>query len=138
MEDEETLYPYIMAAEELLKGVTTLEEYNEAVKWASENWSEEDIQAFNKVLQSGDESAIRLAVKGLITDYKGGAGGKTDGINQINLHGGTKPANDTIVGYKSEAEMIKDMSDPRYNTDPAYRKKVQAKIAKTDMSKWYE
>ena len=31
--------------------------------------------------------------------------------------------------YRSQAEMIRDMNDPRYDSDPAYRNDVMTKLA---------
>lgn len=37
--------------------------------------------------------------------------------------------NGSTVGFKSEQEMVAAMSDPRYQTDPAYRQKVASQLA---------
>jgi hypothetical protein len=44
------------------------------------------------------------------------------------LNGSAGAAN---VGYASQAEMVRDMRDPKYNTDPAFRAKVEQKLSVT-------
>ncbi|WP_236426636.1 capsid assembly protein, partial [Escherichia coli] len=39
-----------------------------------------------------------------------------------------KPAPRKAVGFESQAEMIKAMSDPRYRTDSKYRREVEQKV----------
>lgn len=39
-----------------------------------------------------------------------------------------KPAPRKVVGFESQAEMIKAMSDPRYRTDSKYRREVEQKV----------
>ena len=43
-----------------------------------------------------------------------------------------KAARAEQIGYKSQAELVAAMNDPRYDNDPAYRQQV---IAKLDQSK---
>ena len=39
-----------------------------------------------------------------------------------------KPARSTTEGFRSQAELVRAMSDPRYDTDPAYRADVAATL----------
>ena len=122
------------SAEELLQGVTTMEEYQEAVKWAADNWDKEQIEEFNTIIAEGNPTAIRLVVRGLVKEAKGMLGQN----EQPNLHNNTnrvKPQG--IQGYETKADMIKDMSDPRYGKDIAYTRKVEQRVMKSDTTKWY-
>lgn len=44
------------------------ETYKEAVQWASTNWSEKQIAAFNAA--TGDPQAIKMVVKGLVSEFR--------------------------------------------------------------------
>lgn len=35
--------------------------------------------------------------------------------------------------YRSQAEMVAAMSDPKYDKDPAYRRDVMEKVARSDI-----
>ena len=39
-----------------------------------------------------------------------------------------KPAQ-AVNGYRSQAEVVRDMNDPRYDRDPAYRAEIMNKLA---------
>jgi hypothetical protein len=43
-----------------------------------------------------------------------------------------KPARSTDV-FRSQAELVRAMSDPRYDSDPAYRQDVIAKLEQSDL-----
>ena len=45
-----------------------------------------------------------------------------------------KPANNKGDLYRSQAELVRAMSDPRYDNDPAYRADVIAKLEQSDLN----
>jgi hypothetical protein len=69
---------------------------------------------------------VKLAVSGLQTQYQAAEG--TD----PSLIGG-QSSNSTGGNYSSWAEVTQAMSDPRYNSDPAYRQSVSTKIARSNI-----
>jgi len=104
------------------------EAYVELVTWAKTNLSKEEKVAFNNAVNSGDINAATLAVEGLK------ARAAKAGHSNPELVGGDR--SQSIVGFKSTAEMISAMSekDPatgkvKYASDPAYRKSVEARVA---------
>lgn len=98
--------------------------FSEAVKWASKNMDPKAIDAFNKTIDGGDAALIRLAVSGLMADYR-----KAGGAEPKNVQTGTKAGSGA---YRSMAEVQKDMGDPRYENDPAFRRKVEQKLARSN------
>lgn len=79
-------------------------------------------KAFNAVIQSGDLGQIQLAIGGLKAQME-----KTYGTaNKTIMAGGAGAA--SVTGYQNTAEMIKDMSDPRYQTDTKFTQQVIQKI----------
>ncbi len=106
------------------------ENYNAMIQWASENLSEEEINYFNKAIESGDMTQAKFAVQGLVARYQQETGKGTKG-NKPNLIQGQSVDQQVPAGYQSKVEMIRDMQDPRYHRDPAFRKQVEDKLAKT-------
>ena len=98
--------------------------YAEAVNWAKSNMSAAEKQAFNDVVNGGDLNATKLAVQGLMARYRAAEG------NEPNLMGGDTSTGNT-EGYSSWAEVKKDMSDARYSSDPAFRARVEQKLARS-------
>lgn len=96
------------------------EEYTSMIKWAQANLSPEQIQAYDSTIDNGDMAQINLALGGLLAKYQDAVGkeGKT-------IQGNT--ATET-AGYRSQAELLRAMNDPRYDTDPAYRSDVFKKL----------
>ncbi len=103
------------------------EKYADMLKWAAENWSEGEINAFDGIMKGVDEGQIMMAVRGLRADYT--AANPAD-PNLVTGDSG-QPAQGNA--YQSKAEMVAEMSDPRYAKDPAFRKAVEAKIARSDI-----
>lgn len=104
------------------------EQYKAMTAWAKTALSPADIDAYNTAINSGSAQA-KLAVAGLLAKYTG-ANGKPPA--QL-LKGDTGKANVESDVYASRAEMTKDMKDPRYHNDAAYRAKVIAKIDRSNI-----
>lgn len=101
------------------------EKYQELVTWASENFSEEEVAAFDSVVETGNIPAIRLALQALQYRYQDNMG--VDG-NMIQ----GKPAQSREV-FRSQAELVRAMSDPRYDQDPAYRMEIMEKLERSGL-----
>jgi len=56
---------------------------------------------------------------------------KTHGV-EGNLVQGKPPS--TGSGFRSQAELVQAMSDPRYDSDPAYRQDVARKLERSNIS----
>ena len=102
------------------------ENYNQMVEWAADNLPQSDIDAFNKAVDSGDINMINFAVNGLSARYRSEVGteprliqGETSGTS-----GGS---------FQSAAELTAAMRDPRYQSDPAYRKSVADKLRRSNV-----
>lgn len=99
--------------------------YQQLTSWAADNFTPEEIQAFDLVCESGNMSAINLALQALYYRYTDAMGyeGET-------LQG--KPARSMDV-FRSQAEVVNAMSDPRYDRDPAYRQDIIDKLSRSDI-----
>ena len=101
--------------------------YNQVVEWAASNLNDRQIDAFDSVVDSGNPAAIGIAFKGLQSQYN-----DANGYEGRMLQG--KPAGSSGQIYRSQAELVSAMSDPRYDNDPAYRADVVAKLEQSDLN----
>ncbi len=103
------------------------ETYEKAANWAAENLTEDEISALDVQIQSNNPAIAAQGAKALAERYNADADITPDRVVQ----GGN---NQGVTGeyYKSSAEMQKDMSDPRYKSDKAFRDSVASKIARAD------
>jgi hypothetical protein len=105
------------------------DQYKSAVEWASENFSDEEIDAFNEIVDSGNKKQIQWAVKSLAAQYK------TANAKPVEVSGQTARATSDV--FKSVAELKVAMSDPRYKPgpqqDPSYIQEVEKKLARSSI-----
>ena len=94
--------------------------YQNMVGWAQENFTEGEIAAYDNALESGNLSTINLALQALYYRYADANGTEGEMIQG-------KAASPT-EGFRSQAEVVRAMSDPRYENDPAYRQDVYQKL----------
>lgn len=99
-----------------------LSELHKALEWAAEGLSPEEQDAFNRTLANGDKEAGKLAAEGLMSRFI-----RADGPRLID---GTTAVDRRDI-FESSAQITEAMKDPRYQTDPAYRSKVEAKILRS-------
>jgi len=99
--------------------------YQNLVGWAAQNFSEAEIQAFDNVVDSGNVAAINLALAGLKARYT-----DANGYEGKMIQGKAAAPADT---FKSQAEVVRAMSDPQYDRDPAYRDAIMQKLARSDL-----
>lgn len=106
----------------------TLEAYTEMTNWVAKQ-GQSEVDAYNKIADSGDTAAMMALVKGTYARYKAAVGTKP-----ALIHGDT-PANtgDKDV-FRSMAEYIAAMKDPRYAAnDPAYHAELDRKLARSNI-----
>jgi hypothetical protein len=101
--------------------------YQEMIAWASDNLSPQDIQRYDSVIASGNYDAISFAVEALKSKYT-----EAMGVEGQLFKG--KPASNTRDVFRSQAEVVAAMSDPRYDRDPAYRSDVFEKLERSDLN----
>ena len=100
-------------------------EYGRLTSWAAQNLSETKLDAFNDMIDRGNSTAIQIAVAGLRAEYEA-----QEGYEGRMLTGKSAP---TADGFRSQAEVVQAMSDPRYDRDEAYRQDVYDKLERSDI-----
>jgi|688.fasta_scaffold01478_18 hypothetical protein len=113
---------------EVYKTVGGEDNYKSMIEWASNSLSKEEVDAYDSMVTSEDSTQAKLAVKGLWSQYVA-ANGK-----QPKLIGGSQGgASSSTSPFRSTAEVVKAMSDPRYANDSAYRKDVEKRLEISDV-----
>ena len=100
--------------------------YANIVNWAKSSLPQEQINAFDEVVNTGSVQAIQLAVSGLKAEYD-----NANGVEGRMVTGKTAPNNGDV--FRSQAELVRAMSDARYDNDPAYRQDVIEKLDRSDL-----
>lgn len=110
----------------IYQAVGGAESYNALTTWASDSLPEAAVTAYNNIVNSGDPGAIQLALAGLRAAYD-----EANGVDGQMLTG--KAAVNKQDVFRSQAEVVKAMSDARYDKDPAYRQDVFAKLERSNI-----
>ena len=113
-------------AEGIKESVGGDESYGQMVSWAMDNLPAEDIQAFNKLTDTGDGPAIKLAVQGIYSQYNNAMGIEPNLVTGRASQSGPTP-------FRSTAEVVTAMSDPRYGKDVTYTENVQRRLGGSDV-----
>jgi len=103
------------------------EQYGQMMTWAQEALSEQEINMYDTVMERGDPLACYFAVNALAFRYQ-----EAQGYDGQMLTGKAPAAQ--AQGFRSQAELVRAMSDPRYDNDPAYRADVAAKLEASDLN----
>lgn len=106
--------------------VGSQEQYQELVSWASQNLSEQEVASFNDIVSNGSVEAMKLAVRGLMAT----AGMSKSSPQKQELFEGDSDVFSSDA-FRSIAQVTQAMNDPRYEKDPAYRKDVTDRLAKS-------
>ena len=100
--------------------------YQDMINWASQNLTENEINLFDSVVEKGDPASVFFAVQALNYRFQ-----DTVGYDGQLLSGSTpRQADDS---FRSQAEVVAAMNDPRYENDPAYRNDVYARLESSNL-----
>jgi len=98
--------------------------YNKVIDYAKTNLNEAEQNAFNETLETGSIEQVKFAVQGIAS--RAGIGSEQP---QSMINGDSIEVNSDV--FESSAQVIDAMNDPRYAKDPAFRKLVEEKIARS-------
>ena len=102
------------------------EGYTQLMQWSGENLDQADVEAFDKLVDSGNARLIKLAVAGLKAEMEKSVGFEGE------MATGRAPRQQADV-FRSQSEVVQAMSDPRYDRDPAYRNDVFEKLGRSNV-----
>ena len=126
VEDQE---PVVLSQEEeatILESIGGQDTFNAVQAWAKENLDQAELDAYNREVNSGDYYRARKALQSLSYAYRENEG------SEPQLLGGKISANATDV-FRSTAEVMQAMNDPRYLKDSAYTNDVQEKLVRSEV-----
>lgn len=100
--------------------------YTEMIQWAAKSLTADEISAFNTSVNSGNVEQAKLSVQGLMSRYTTSEG------NEPRLVKGVATGDAASV-FRSTAELVSAMKDPKYKNDPAYRQDVIDKLGRSSI-----
>ena len=100
-------------------------EYGRLTSWAADNLDDSKLDAFNDIIDRGNATSIQIAVAGLRAEYEA-----QEGYEGRMLTGKAARA---VDGFRSQAEVVAAMNDPRYDRDPAYRQDLFDKLERSNV-----
>ena len=103
------------------------ENYQRVIEWSKDNLDQTDIEAFDSLVDSGNDRMIALAVSGLNSLMEKNVGFEGE------MATGRAPRQQADV-FRSQAEVVAAMQDPRYDRDPAYRNDVFEKLGRSNVN----
>ena len=101
--------------------------YDQLTSWAADNLPEQEIDAFDNLIDGGNVAAIKMGLTALQSKYN-----DANGYEGRMLQG--KSPNSSGQVYRSQAELVQAMGDPRYENDPAYRQDVIERLNNSDLN----
>ena len=102
------------------------DQYSAIMEWTAENLPQDYTDAFNNVVERGNVYEIQMALAGLQQQYEMNNG------REGNLRTGKTVVEKADI-FRSQAEVIQAMQDPRYDRDPAYRADVFEKLERSNV-----
>lgn len=110
-----------------LKGIAGGEDgYKQMMSWASDNLAENEIKMFDEVMDTNNPLAAFFAIQALNYRYKdaiGYEGRMLTGSSSV----------ETNDAFRSQAELVRAMEDPRYEKDAAYREDVRLRLENSNI-----
>ena len=101
------------------------ENYKKMTDWVASNLSAEEVKAFNDGVSADNNTAL-YHIKNMTARFNSET--KEPSLNYGQTNTATSGAR-----YESLAQMKDDMKNPRYATDPAFRKEVEQKLSRSNI-----
>ena len=102
------------------------EAFDQVLQWANENLDPTYVQSYDNLVETGNYQAIQMALAGIKSAYDA-----ANGYEGRMLTG--KAVKQDANVFRSQAEVVQAMNDPRYDKDPAYRNDVFAKLERSNL-----
>ena len=101
------------------------EQYTNMLRWAADNCDEQTIEMYDAVMAKGDLESCFFAVQAMAFRMA-----EMEGWQPDDFLSGRTPVQTADV-FRSQAEVVEAMSDPRYDRDPAYRQDIMNKLERS-------
>ena len=101
-------------------------DYATMMDWAKQSLEKREIDMFDSVMDKGDPMACYFAIQALKYRFD-----DSSGVEGTMLTG--KAPSSRGDQFKSQAQVVEAMNDPKYDNDPAYRREVMDKLERSDI-----
>lgn len=101
------------------------EQYTNMLRWAADNCDEQTIEMYDAVMAKGDLESCFFAVQAMAFRMA-----EMEGWQPDDFLSGRTPIQTADV-FRSQAEVVEAMNDPRYDRDPAYRQDIMNKLERS-------
>ena len=112
--------------DQIQESVGGMDSYRNMIQWAGQNLSENEIAMYDAAMDKGDPLTMFFAAQALNARYQDAIGYDGEMLT------GSAPRN-TSDAFRSQAELVAAMSDPRYDKDPAYRQDIAEKLERSNL-----
>lgn len=102
------------------------DKYPEMMEWARVNLTPAEASAYNTAMDTSNKDQAKLAVAGLGARFSAAVG------HEPNLQGG-RTNGGIDDSFQSLAQMKVAMADPKYKSDPAYRRAVAQRLERSSI-----
>ena len=123
--EEEGVYLSDDAQSELVETIGGEENLRGLQEWGVQNLDQDEVDAYNREVNSGDYTRARNAVQSMYFAWQQDRGTEPD------LLGGRISSTRDV--YRSVQEVEAAMNDPRYLHDTAYTRDVEEKLSRSDV-----
>ena len=100
--------------------------YQDMIKWAGQNLNDQEIEMFDSVVGKGDPNSCYYAIQNLFARYSDAVGSEGTLLTG-------QGAIDKQDVFRSQAEVVAAMQDPRYDKDPAFRQDLYEKLERSQI-----
>lgn len=106
------------------------DEYRQVAQFV-QSQGQQAIDNFNSAINGGNLGVINMVIQGVKANMQA-VNGTANSTILGQTTGGTTTANTNA--FQTKQQMVEAISDPRYSTDPIYRKQVETKIMNSDFT----
>ena len=111
-----------------LKGIVGGDKnYADMMQWATSNLSEKEVEMYDAVMDQGNPLASFFAVQALKYRFD-----DARGVDGKMIQGKASTSKGDV--FRSQAEVVRAMSKPEYDNDPAYRQDVYDKLERSKIN----
>ena len=101
--------------------------YESMLKWAASSLEQKEIDMYDAVMEDGNPNSVYFAVQAMLSRYNDATGSEGKLLTG-------KGSSNTQSEFRSQAELVKAMSDPRYDSDPAYRDDIMQQLERSNLN----
>lgn len=101
--------------------------YESMLKWAASSVEQKEIDMYDAVMENGDPNSVYFAVQAMLSKYNDATGSEGKLLTG-------KGSSNIQSEFRSQAELVKAMSDPRYDSDPAYRNDIMQQLERSNLN----